>query len=1061
MQHYNDALCITMYNPEQLDLKQRQYSEESLLKNAKLKAGVLKLENEEANLPMLMHNFGYSMMSKIIEASDFTLNENSEYFLKDEIQSTNFSYLFSYFSSYSKEPKITDSFGSQKLTPFTYYRFISEFVETVSFLPHDASNEHESLSKLVQHTIFSTPELCLLETVGKLSSKMRKFLKTKCGVTNFKFFDEIFTSCILKAIAHPTNANPEVRVKHEYRKLFFLRQDKLREMCPTLETQSDFLHFNTFLHERAGQVDKCWAYEKGEIDDDPSEYYSEAVQRFLFTSSLASRIKCSKRPVGNAHVMLNISQIGEPKAVTLDTGLAVKVSFINTNDKFYVISEDNEFIVPAFEKHGIKLTIFNAENKKKVLAELKLETLTKNAHEEGTFKHNSNKYKFVIDTLFFPKDNIVPVSFPIFSSGKNPGICAQFIIKLLVNRWLDAKMGSKPPMEHYTFLCDFALKYSIPASYIFFTLLNSLQLCWTSSGQFLEGYVPVLLTCYALTKKSHTTEIESDTLEVVFQSLLRTVPTLLLNALSKPDVIEKPAITELLIMLSMVYDPTKIEDYFKSIISDSTANIFESVVSALKVVESKKEASSHEVSLFTVMPHHNITPKFSNLGIPLINFTTESLIEAAKILHQRTEKLTTFFTQATLPTFADHQESITLDFKSLGVKIALIFANHDPRPSVDQIVEFLSYYRNIHRIFGAEDEMSPEKLFQPLVLGWLNDFGPRIIDLTTRSIMFDKFTKAHKTDNCSSSVYDIFIIFNDTVQFLHKLNFEESSMTCIYESYMSICASSIKLFISTTTKIFDDRTAKLANPELAVEREITAAESFIIINNILKLKEQWDIFVGSFTQKHDCSAIPVPNFEIASTINAMINDLEKQAIFIIKNSIMDKIWKKTTIFKIVSYSLKLKNDEEQHEIARIFFDALTEFIKDFQLLANTFQSKFIVNVFSGIEKGILECFIPFFEEPNNEVYSNLLSILYNSSLEIISALPEKLQRKATNELRHLEFAQKMIQKTFSELREAEIPDEDSISKLVADLTLVQLASSKKEKSEVEKICSEYRKFSFI
>jgi Fe-S-cluster formation regulator IscX/YfhJ len=605
------------------------------------------------------------------------------------------------------------------------------------------------------------------------------------------------------------------------------------------------------------------------------------------------------------------------------------------------------------------------------------------------------------------------------------------------------------------------MKYSVPVSYIFFCIMNSFQTCWTSSGSFLEAYVPVLLTCYAITKKSHATDIESDTLEVIFQSLQHKVPNLLLNALSKPDIIEKPAITELLLILSFIHDPSKINEYFNSIVSDSIIHLFESVVNALVVKESEKEASSSEVSLFSVSPPPSFDVKYSACGIPFITFEIESLIEAAKILQQRTEKLNAFFTQTTLPKFANHQESISYDFESLGYKIALIFTNHDPRPTDQQTFRFLSYYRNIHRMFGGDPKTSAEKIFKPLVLSWINDFGPQIIEWTSRAIQFDDFSVIVKSNQCSSSVIDLFRIFNETVQFIENLQFNEEEVKKIYGTYMSLCASSVKLYIITTVDLLKKRLQSLENPQFKPERHITPAQSFVIINNILMVNEQWNIFSTTFVQTHNVTEFPNPVFELASNIKKAIREFELQAILIIKNTIMEKIWNKRFAFKSDSYTLKLKNEDEPHEVAGAFITGIREFICDYNLLARTFQNKFIASVFRGVEKGIFEVFMPFFKEPNNIVYNKLLSILYNSIIEIINDLPDNHQKTASVEIQHIEFARNITRKSFEELMEVEIPEEDPLSSFVLDLTTVQIASSKSEKSKASAIISKYEKFSFI
>ena len=1088
----NDSLMITVYQPMHIDEKLIQYAERTLLDKGKELLQPISNIDDENDKKMLIDNFTFSLMDLFIDYNDFTFKDNVDYFFSSDKNSINFSYLFSYYSCKPQDLEKTEESYADLYTPFTYYRFITEFVDMVSFLPQkDDVKRHKNLTDLVQYVIFNTPDLINLSSFDDLRKVMRRYLKKELNVTDFSFFTNLFDECRRKAIIYPTKLNEDVRLRHDVRKIVNINKNDLNKLIP-LTTQGDnTLSIIRFLHDRGSYIKENWVYKDEEIEEDPKSYQKEAVKRLRYTSLVVSVISYEKQPNGNAHVLININQISpknEKKEMQQENEifafkLEAIIKYFGKKEKIKFSDLETEMVLPIYKKKDVKIRFIDPNKKGSILYEMAIPPLTENQNIKGEFKIKGYKYIVTINTVAYGKSNIVPVKKHKFGTECNPTKCVQALLDLLMHKWFEKDMGEKPPMEYYNFLCDFCLKYSIPANYVFMALLSKMQNCWTTSGAFLEAYTPVFLTCYSLAQNRKLTDMEKDNLHGIFKQLKTKISQILLNTLSKLDIIEKPSITELLLILSIIKKGEWKEksDYFHSILQDSSLHIFESILSVLKPIHSKKEATSSALSLFSVVDQKDFVPEMGPNGIPMVDFDVESLIESARILLQRSEKLNAFFTQAVLPKFADSQEMIQGDFSSLAIKIATVFVERVPRPPEEATFRFLNIYKQIFRFIWSSDADSPEKIFMPILVHWVSEFGPTIIQWANNTLKYDNFEVLLKSSMVSSTVIDLFRIFNETVSFLEEMGFPENSMRQIYTTYISLCSSSVKHAIASFMTILDTRTYSLLYPRAKLYDSIlvTPKQAFVIINDIFYLKEQWTKFETKFTAKHQVDGVPDPLVGFASTINAAIRGFEIQSLLITKSVLVAKLWphknQRKAAAKSFSFPIffnhnsakEMEKDQSSLDSAVIpemlndFISKINELLDGFDLIYHSFQTKYIRMIFSGIETGFCESLFPFFKEMNFVVYKDIISSFYNAVNTLISNLQEKLQNKAFSEIGHLQWASKIIEKPFQSLLEADIPNEDIKTAFFQALTLTQMASTKEEKKKAAKLSERFKDFSFI
>ena len=1002
MDRVNKLLLVTSYDGSMFTLKKKEYSEIELLKQSKSLLSNPFLFNQRNNLPLLVHNLSHKLINNFIDLKTMILKPlGNEMISEYELKNCELRLLFSFYPKYSKDIKISNEIFEDFLTPTLYLRFINEIVQTISYLPH-FSNEYDTIfSKLIIYLIFSTPKLCLLRTINDLRSNLFKYLKNELKFNDINLFDQIFNESLLNSF----NYNLNIENKKPYKilsKYLHLTKDKFFENFLDKKNFKNNYKTFTFIHERASILSKNWVYNLDEIEDDPTNHFRQIQLRSLFIANSIYKIESSNNIKNNSLIFLTLNSTNN---FDLSSILFIQFKFRNKYINFRLNNNTIELILPSLEKKHLKIRFKFINDPKNTIKEVLIEKLNLKTNINGDFflKKQNIKIIYLISLEIKPKNEIINLNNYLFNEFSSSKDSIDFLIECTLSEWLkDLKIS--PPMKLFSTIIDFALKYSIPTSYIYFKFLTKFLQCWSSSGLFIDAFVNILLTCYIINEKLNIIENEKNSFQVALETLQHSIPKILINNFSKPELIEHSPITSLMIILSLFYDPLNITNYFSTIIQDSIVNIFEGIIQSLEWIPNIKEANPSTLSLYSLLPKTKNEPIIGENMLPKISFTSISLIETSKKLLLRTQKLTAYFTKETLPSLLNHQQSIRSDFASLSFQLAQCFTYLNPPPSENETYEFLGIYKQLWRLFGSYSFHSPKILFQPVIYRWISDLGPALIKWTSKAIELDDFSINVKSQKTSTSLIDLFTIFNDTFSFLDKLDLgQENHEDEIINSYISLCSSSIRLYITSLLDILHYHINLFTKIEkykfplfVNINRKTSLSQFFVIINDLTSLHSFWQEFITIFTKKHQI----IQRYDditngLSNAIKTSIESLDREISRKIKYLIYPIICKKKKLFNKKTFEI---NEQQFNTIKELVLDLMIKSIEETKSINNFRIYQIIKSFLKGFENGLLYILIPFsLEKFKSNYLIQLIEIFEECFIEIFQLCNNKKYLNNLNE----------------------------------------------------------------
>jgi hypothetical protein len=779
--------------------------------------------------------------------------------------------------------------------------------------------------------------------------------------------------------------------------------------------------------------------------------------------------------IGEYHITINL-HLPNGMPITDDLKMLVELNYLklkSVNELFGFI----EFIVPVFEGEGeIKIDLNRGNKKNNPRASIKLNP-KKDANVNGNFKLRYLKATYVVIGEFVKKGQDVIVHYPLYNAAANPTEAMKFLISLFVESWI-ANMNDDDYLSYYSVVVDFAMKFGFTANFVYFEILKKFDECWSQSGTFIEIYVPLFLTCYAMRNKLTLSEQEETYMKELIPNLEEKVVQRIKKALSKSDIIEKPALTQLIILLSVVHDPATVSDHFDSMITQSIIDITDSVVKALLIIPSNKEATNQVAALYSCLSLKGVNPKKGPNGVVMIDFDIESILKASTILLNRAGKLIQFFTQSSVPKFADHSKRIQNNFKSLSFLLVSAFVSHEPRPQDQLTFQFLLNYKQLWRLIGEEEDKAPEILFMPFLNNWIAEFETVVINWAKKAVELDDFTIYTKTTMTSSSLFDIITIFNETVSFLENLNLDDEAMKDVYLSYARICNNALSYVRDIYIALIDGRKEavrkfvdKWKDPRYEGSADcnvqikfdtLSIQQTYVIINNLFEAKNEWKNYKEAFSVKHHVQIDDDPLSGIVAIVNNAMEIFKIEVEYITYMWLFKPLWEKQKWYKKGDWRVRKTIIDGCITVADNLIDLIGEYINPLQtILHRNFHGKAVTAVFKGVRAGILHCFVPYILDRNVEVYTKVVSTLNFTMKTFIQSMPAPLQQRAMNEISFLKFGEELIDKGFNDSANEEINPEDEPKLFIRACTVKQLAKTKGEKKIAKGIRTIYINHNFL
>ena len=478
----------------------------------------------------------------------------------------------------------------------------------------------------------------------------------------------------------------------------------------------------------------------------------------------------------------------------------VKITYSNGESQVKIYDKQVSFVLPILrDVDTISITV---GLKKKKIHTFVLTNILKTA--QGV-EQISSSVKLFYSLTSYKSDQFAIVDTHFKS---NTSDVLNVLVEYFIIQWLQKVDSNEkneiPPIEGIIPLLEFAIKHSIPASTIFARLTQRMISAWNQSGLFLDAFTPILYALYS-TCQLLSTDQERKVLEEAKTVLSTAVPLVLERQLSNPEYYERPSITSLLMLLPLCKEQHNLDQYFSNLMNDASINIMESVLLLLKFFESdkKEEATASEVSLFALLPPDApMKLKFKSLttktGVPYIHVNLDSVLLASDLLAVRLEKFSAFLAT---PTIGQRGEAVFDSFMSLGKLFADVFANAISKGTKSSTVQqetifsFLANYKKIWQSIGAIPSIAPAIIFQPILGKWISELGQALVDWTTNAVMCDNFEISAKSNLTTTSLTDLFLIYNQSKEFLLNIGFSHETISPYALSFISLCRSSVMYYI--------------------------------------------------------------------------------------------------------------------------------------------------------------------------------------------------------------------------------------------------------------------------
>jgi hypothetical protein len=161
---------------------------------------------------------------------------------------------------------------------------------------------------------------------------------------------------------------------------------------------------------------------------------------------------------------------------------------------------------------------------------------------------------------------------------------------------------------------------------------------------------------------------------------------------------------------------------------------------------------------------------------------------------------------------------VLMDFSNIGYCCACAFCEAKVRPPRELTFRFLASYRQVWNLTGNSPSRSPLVIFDETISDWLCEFGEAIVPRIDKAIDLDDFSVHVRKSMNSTSCTDIFMIFNQSFEFIERLRFSNDEINVKVISYLQLCVAAVRhyckttlgLIISLSKQFTDKRTMTLA-----------------------------------------------------------------------------------------------------------------------------------------------------------------------------------------------------------------------------------------------------------
>jgi hypothetical protein len=986
MERVDELLLVATYDPRRSDRSSTEFSEESQLTAATTLLQNPTLSDPRSNYSLLAQLYRYTLTSELIDFQRGILSPYGAKFLTESMDRfEDFRFIFQYFTPFDRHFEYSTELLSTRLTPFWYCRFARSLIDTISCLPSTV-NERTALAPLCRIVLVQARELSLILEFRQLRERLLDCLDLEEGADT-AVFDTVIEMAFQFAVASPYgHIRKEVlekEIPEYFRKFAGLSKSESEALEQSVSFCDNPAAFNTQLHRFALKYGTpVWVHGnfEGEIPERKGILIENAQSRYNFVSrQIGDLLSSGEKSIGNGLLTVEL----ESRA---DLSVHFKALFCYRDAHYSADFCGNkaQIVLPVYESAALEIAVQSDTRARKVLS-IRLAA----SSQTGTLKmpgkpYQSGEISVTVRFDYFRYDRTVCPLQEFFSDSSSVHAVLDFVLHGLVLQWCDRR-DSAPPPELYLFAADLCVRYCVSATHFFTVLVDKFIAGFCESGSYIDAFVSIVLSCFSAVRWCPTSVVESNVPDRIEQFLKEKIPPVLISQLSRPELVEKPSINSLLMLMSVYDDPDHISTFFADALTKSLANVVASIFGCLQFDASDTPPSAEIRELYRSC-HPDET------DIPMVTINVDSVIRAADLMLVRGRTINTFFTNESMPVFTNSHTDILADFSDLSYKFALVFAAVEPPPPDQATFRFLATYRQLWALTGSIADRSPVKLFDAVIGRWLSDFGAALIVRLGRTIDLDDFSIFSQRKLTSSSLTDLFAQLQASFEFIEGLHFSREEINVNVMAYLALCCSAVRTYTSELFSMFFScfnqygLARQLAANLHPTERILSRCQCLVLLNDLIALRGEWVEFTRKFSETYgiDMSQLPDPMHGVMNRVKSGLPLFGFQLADEIKQILWDAVFVVKKGKGKVTFELKPRAVDEAGAIPELVVGALSQYVQDVkESFAVSHRMRIAADFLRGVAFGLMEGLIPFEDIAKPDTFWGIVGVFQEVVDEVL------------------------------------------------------------------------------
>ncbi|EAX95757.1 hypothetical protein TVAG_105160 [Trichomonas vaginalis G3] len=918
---------------------------------------------------VLVHDMAVPLCATLFDSETGALTPYGAEFAEDFAAiSQDIPTLMSYFSKYARSPNLK-LLTEDVMSPFALFKFLRSIFESPGTLLPALQFEQPILSEFIVKVFSNVKTLASKITYSNVYREIYN-ITNSLQVEDKKFITDIVDDAIAECSVTSYLGRGTKFLSDEVRAYVIKETGATDEMLDELRTKightTNYLMFNTYLHQQANTYEKTWINSfKG-----TKETFKDAQQNLLALSQKVGEMMAKKPPVGNMHVQINIKWEPKYQNTHLTRTAFLELSYLGYTTTMSLASNYAEFVLPYFDKNQ-KIEgriLYISEKNPDLPFQMADEETSKLIHyfeitdieKDTVISEKFKKLGGVVTStcgdmnsiIQIKKSDIIPVTQPQLSSDNlDLSVILDYLTTKLVIDWTrtTGRMPLVPPQDFFIAIIDFAFRHSIPSSVVFVSILSKLYEGWCEAESYLNAFTALFMVARNCCELNQTPETTKDAFENIVKDMQKKVPLELYNRLKNPVKYERSSLMPLLTLTGLIVEGD-VRALIDKFLKEAKSFFVKSMLFNVKPVLSEKPTTQEANILWEYI--RSINPSAHN-DYQHFTFTVTSLADSMSIVSQRSKLAKSYYETNVVPVDFKTITGDTELFSQITIYLLNAFLKIPIELNDKVLFKFVFAYREVWEYLKLGPDYSPFKLFFDIVLEWITSISTRLIDWTQKTVEVDTFEVTNPRLMTSTSIGDLMTMFSQSFSFVNSLKWKNKNIVDIIFTYISTCVCCLKLYTELLTfrivKYFprdiiinttDNLYVISAMKQLDTMHNISAAtpqQMYVMINDFSQIKVQWSEFLHNVRPLVGASPIPdqfVDPVPYVSSIMAVIPPLFSALIeHEVYDYVSTRLWVDNSSFKkifVKKASKKVLHPEFDSRSSSFFndlFNKCTDFIK--------------------------------------------------------------------------------------------------------------------------------------